>query len=111
MNSSSRASPALGTPVKSSKKPSSGASTSTRKDSIDQYRLDLSGLNIESKDDELAPFTEEPLPSVNYGKEKLIEEVKRSMEAENKGKKKAVSLIVIGGSQTNMRTINRVTTA
>ena len=110
VTSSSRATSGLSTPAKSSKKPSSGASASTRKDSVDQYQLDLSGLNLESKNDELAPFTEEPLPSVNYGKENLIEEVKRSMEAESKGKKKTISLIVIGRSQMNIRTINHTTT-
>ena len=100
--SSSRTSSLLSTPVKSSKKLStlsSGASTPTRKSSsIDQRQLDLFSLNIDSKDDQLAPVTEEPLPIVSYAKEKLIDEVKKSLEQEGGGKRKGISLVVIGMS-------------
>lgn len=85
--------------MKSSKKSkalSSGTSTPTRKGTVDQRQLDLSGLNIEWKDNELAPVIEDPLPVVNFVKEKLIEEVKRSMEVEGEGRKKGISLVVIG---------------
>lgn len=98
--SSSRASSVLSTPVKSSKKLStlsSGASTPTRKSSIDQRQLDLFSLNLD-KDDQLAPVTEEPLPIVSYAKEKLIDEVKKSLEQEGGGKRKCISLVVIGMS-------------
>lgn len=88
--------------MKSSKKLStlsSGASTPTRKSSsIDQRQLDLFSLNIDSKDDQLAPVTEEPLPIVSYAKEKLIDEVKKSLEQEGEGKRKGISLVVIGMS-------------
>ena len=100
------------TPVKSSKKSktlSSGTSTPTRKCSVDQRQLDLSGLNIESKDIELAPVIEDPLPVVNYAKEKLIEEVKRSMEVEHEGRKKGVSLVVIGRSCVYFHTASQIT--
>ena len=88
--------------MKSSKKLStlsSGASTPTRRSSsIDQRQLDLFSLNLDSKDDQLAPVTEEPLPIVSYAKEKLIDEVKKSLEQEGGGKKKCISLVVIGMS-------------
>ena len=74
---------------------SSGASTPARKSSVDQRQLDLSGLNLDTRD-ELAPVTEEPLPMVNYAKDKLIDEVRRSLGSEGEGKKKSISLVVIG---------------
>ena len=98
--SSSRASSGLSTPVKPAKKLlalSSGTSTPTRKTPIDQRQLDLSSLNLDSREDQLAPVSEEPLPIV-YAKEKLIEEVKKSLEKEGKGKRKGISLVVIGMS-------------
>lgn len=76
---------------------SSGASTPTRKTSVDQRQLDLSSLNLDLRDDQLAPVSEEPLPIV-YAKEKLIEEVKKSLEKEGKGKRRGISLVVIGMS-------------
>jgi len=77
---------------------SSGTSTPTRKTSIDQRQLDLSSLNLDSREDQLPPVSEEPLPIVSYAKEKLIEEVKKSLEKEGKGKRKGISLVVIGMS-------------
>ncbi|KAF8631149.1 hypothetical protein AX15_002495 [Amanita polypyramis BW_CC] len=96
--SSSRISSALSTPVGPHKKLSalsSGASTPTRESLVDQRLFDLSGLNLDTKEGDLAPVTEEPLPMVNYVKEKLVEEMRRSLESEG-GEKKSISLVVIG---------------
>ncbi|KAK2466434.1 hypothetical protein APHAL10511_002076 [Amanita phalloides] len=96
--SSSRVSSASSTPIKHARKLSvlsSGSSTPTKKSSIDQRQFDISALNLNLKDVQLMPVTEEPLPVVSYAKEKLVEEVMRSLEAQSK-RKKGINLVVIG---------------
>ncbi|KAF8897219.1 EF Tu GTP binding domain-containing protein [Infundibulicybe gibba] len=69
----------------------SGASTPIR--STDQRQLDLSGLNISSDDGPLVP---EEAPKINIAREKLLEEAKKAIDAQNVNNKRGVSLVVIG---------------
>ncbi|TFK73002.1 hypothetical protein BDN72DRAFT_835319 [Pluteus cervinus] len=70
----------------------SGTATPPRGVVADQRQLDLSGMNLGSKED-VTNVVEEP-PKVAIAKEKLIEEVKKTMEAETQ--KKGLNLVVIG---------------
>ncbi|KAJ7228959.1 EF Tu GTP binding domain-containing protein [Mycena pura] len=55
---------------------------------LDQRQLDLSGLNLLNN----PPPKAEEAPKVTYARDKLLEEVRKSMEAQEKG----LSLVVIG---------------
>ena len=73
------------------------ASTSARagfvnRTHLDQQQLDISSLNLESKEE--VAFEDEPLPKASIAREKLLEEARRSFE--DPSRKKAVSLVVIG---------------
>ncbi|KAF4602370.1 Hsp70 suppressor, GTPase facilitates ribosomal subunit dissociation [Pleurotus pulmonarius] len=77
----------VGTPRKTS-----GTSTPLRGAGVDQRQLDLSGLNLGPKDD--TPSVAEEPPKMSFAREKLLEEAKKALDAENV--KKGVSLVVIG---------------
>ncbi|KAL0580789.1 hypothetical protein V5O48_001254 [Marasmius crinis-equi] len=68
----------------------SGVSTPTPTRSVDQRTLDISGLNLNTKEEKVV---EEPPPKVNYEREKLLEEAKKALDSEGK---RVVSLVVIG---------------
>lgn len=82
-----------GTPVKNTKKASSVPvrSTPTRRRSLDQQQLDVSGLNLEEKE---SSAVVEELPKMTFAREKLLEEVKRINDAQDE--RKGVSVVVIG---------------
>ncbi|KAL1732735.1 P-loop containing nucleoside triphosphate hydrolase protein [Schizophyllum commune] len=69
----------------------SGAATPAR--GVSQQQLDLSGLNIGEKEEKPV---DEPPPKAVFAREKLLEEARRAIEAEEARGKKAVSLVVIG---------------
>jgi elongation factor 1 alpha-like protein len=66
----------------------------------DQRHFDLSGLNLTAEDNTLS-LTEEP-PKVAIARDKLLEEVKRTLESQGVDDKKGVSLVVIGKSNQNI---------
>jgi len=74
-------------------------STTSTPGRVDQRYLDLSGLNLNPKDEFSQP-AEEP-PKMTITRDKLLEDVKGTLEAQNE--KKGVSLVVIG-------TLNQVST-
>ncbi|KAF8224800.1 hypothetical protein L208DRAFT_1118019, partial [Tricholoma matsutake] len=61
---------------------------------FDPRHLDLSALNIAPRDETGDDFSEEP-PKMSFAREKLMEEAKRVIEADNENTKKGVSLVVI----------------
>lgn len=75
--------------------PSKKAGTSTPVRGFDPRHLDLSALNIAPRDETGDDFSEEP-PKMSFAREKLMEEAKRVIEADNENTKKGVSLVVIG---------------
>ncbi|KAJ7067973.1 P-loop containing nucleoside triphosphate hydrolase protein [Mycena amicta] len=58
---------------------------------VDQRELDLSALNLVNNE---APKVEE-VPKASYARDKLLEEVRASLETQGKGKR-ALSIVVIG---------------
>jgi elongation factor 1 alpha-like protein len=94
------------TPTKvgsSAKRGGTGAVTPKVTKATGQQDLDIAGLNLGEKEKEMEP---EELPKVMMAKEKLLEEVKRSIEARDSGDKQAISLIVVG--KKNIPSIQRV---
>lgn len=94
----SRTASPTGTPLrgpKGLKKSKSGTSTPLRVPtrSDDQGQFDISALNLGEKDED--SVFEEP-PKTSIAKEKVLEEAKKSLDAEVKGGRKGVSLVVIG---------------
>lgn len=85
------ASPAPNIPIKKLKPAKSGTSTPFRGSTVDQRMLDLSALNLTSKEE--APIVEE-IPKMNLEKEKVLEEARKALEAS--AAKKGVSLVIIG---------------
>lgn len=71
--------------------------TSAPKAVSTQQELDISGLNLGKKD---APQTEEPPPKASMSRDKLLEEVRKALDAQDKEQRKALSLVVIGGSSS-----------
>jgi elongation factor 1 alpha-like protein len=71
----------------------SGSSTPVR--GVDPRYLDLSALNLTPQDENNDAVGEEP-PKMSFAREKLIEEARRVIEANNQNQKKGVSLVVIG---------------
>ncbi|KDQ29039.1 hypothetical protein PLEOSDRAFT_1075871 [Pleurotus ostreatus PC15] len=66
----------VGTPRKTS-----GTSTPLRGAGVDQRQLDLSGLNLGPKDE--GPSVAEEPPKMSFAREKLLEEAKKALDAEN----------------------------
>jgi len=97
--SSSRPTSGMNTPNTPTKKKGglllkkSGSSTPVR--GIDPRQLDLSALHLTPRDENGDAVAEEP-PKMTFAKEKLIEEARRVIEADNENRKKGVSLVVIG---------------
>lgn len=60
---------------------------------MDQQQLDMAGLNLNDTLTRKKQDTEEP-PKVNMAKEKVLEEAKRALEADEG--KKGISIVVIG---------------
>lgn len=87
--SSSRLSTAPSTPKKASKSLKSGTSTPVR---ADPRQLDISALNLTSKEDEVP--MDEPPPKITIAREKVLEEAQKAIDGD--GSKKGVSLVVIG---------------
>lgn len=85
----------MGTPTKTKKAISSGFSTPVKKVSIDQQQIDISGLNLEDKRANVNEVAEEP-PKMTIAREKILEEAKRALDAEDKHTKKGISIVVIG---------------
>ncbi|KNZ79571.1 HBS1-like protein [Termitomyces sp. J132] len=90
--SSSRPSSALSTPTKkkiglAGKK--SGSTTPAR--GMDPRQLDLSALNLSNDDDDDAK--PEEMPHISFAKDKLLEEAKRAIEAEDGNAKKGSTLM------------------
>jgi elongation factor 1 alpha-like protein len=88
-----------GTPSKGGKKAmasiaSSGTSTPARKNNTtDQQQLDMAGLNLSDTLTGKKQIVEEP-PKVSMAREKVLEEAKRALEADEG--KKGISIVVIG---------------
>ncbi|KAG5716062.1 HBS1-like protein [Termitomyces sp. T112] len=61
---------------------------------MDPRQLDLSALNLSNDDDDDAK--PEEMPHISFAKDKLLEEAKRAIEAEDGNAKKGVSLVVVG---------------
>ncbi|KAH0839622.1 P-loop containing nucleoside triphosphate hydrolase protein [Lanmaoa asiatica] len=95
----------IGTPTKSWKKAGassqqsrkSGATSPARTNSggLDYMLLDLSAANLQPREDE-SLRVDEPVPRIAMGREKLLEEARRELQASGQGAKKGVSLVVIG---------------
>jgi len=85
----------IGSPTKGAKKATigSGTSTASRNIVMDQQQLDMTGLNLNDPLTRKKQDMEEP-PKVNMAKEKVLEEAKRALEAEEG--KKGISIVVIG---------------
>ncbi|RDB20476.1 HBS1-like protein [Hypsizygus marmoreus] len=94
---SSRPSSAVSTPTKKKPGPAvkkhSGSLTPAR-GPVDQKHLDLSALNL-TRDDNGGDAIEEP-PKLSFAREKLLEEAKRALDAEEENQKRGISLIVVG---------------
>ncbi|GLB33494.1 putative elongation factor Tu C-terminal domain [Lyophyllum shimeji] len=93
--SPSRPPSGLSTPTKKKPGPGakkSGASSPAR--GIEPRLLDLSALHI-SNDEEVDAVREES-PKMSFAREKLLEEAKRTIEAEGAGQRKGVSMVVVG---------------
>lgn len=93
----SRGNTPAGTPTKGAKKNTasitSGVSTPARKYTVDQQQMDISGLNLNDTLTGKKPVTEEP-PKVDMAREKVLEEAKRALEADEG--RKGISIVVIG---------------
>lgn len=58
-----------------------------------QQDLDISGLNLDAKE---TPPSEEPPPKVSMSRQQLLEEVRKTLDAQDAEQKRALSLVVIG---------------
>lgn len=72
----------------------SGALTPRGTGGLDAQMLDMAALNLMSKEGE-SPV-DEPPPKIALERGKLLQEVRKVLEAQGMGDKKAVSLVVIG---------------
>jgi len=63
---------------------------------VDQQQMDMSGLNLNDKATE-AGIIEEPL-KIGVSRERILEEAKHLLDAENQDGKKGISIVVIGKS-------------
>ena len=61
---------------------------------LDQSHLDMAGLNLE--DDTPLEFIPEEPPKPPAAIEKLIEEAKKALTAQEKGEKRSLSMVVVG---------------
>ncbi|KAF7331874.1 HBS1-like protein [Mycena kentingensis (nom. inval.)] len=87
---SSRSASPMGNLVKgSSRKPTAKAPLASQ--IVDQRELDIAGLNLVNKE----PVKNEEVPKVSYARDKLLEEVRSSLELQERGKK-PLSIVVIG---------------
>ena len=75
----------------------SGASTPVRRplgtEKADQQLLDISGLNLQVEEPQVI---EEEIPKVTLAREKLLEEVAKTLQTGTDDGKKGVNLVVIG---------------
>lgn len=62
---------------------------------MEQSQLDIAGLNLNDPDDVLEFVPEEP-PKPPAAIEKLIEEAKAALTAQEKGEKRSLSIVVVG---------------
>ena len=86
----------------------SGTSTPTRAVAVvDQGYLDVSGLNLGTREGEPSRGTETP-PAMTFAKEKLLEEARRSFQVQEESGQLGINLVVIGKA-TFERIINVVT--
>lgn len=99
-SSSSRPASGMNTPKNSSNStpkkgvPSKKSGSSTPIRGVDPRHLDLSALNLTPRA-ERDDVVDEP-PKVTFARERLIEEARRSIEADDENTKKGISLVVIG---------------
>ncbi|KAJ7688427.1 P-loop containing nucleoside triphosphate hydrolase protein [Mycena rosella] len=89
--SSSRAASPMGNLARGGKK-GTPAKKVTPSVNLDQRQLDLSGLNLTNNE----PTRVEEAPKVNFAQDKLLEEVRKSMESQGEKGKQRLSLVVIG---------------
>lgn len=68
----------------------------SRRATVDQQQMDMSGLNLKDKAPE-AEVIDEP-PKITVSREKILEEAKHVLDAENQNGKKGISIVVIGKS-------------
>lgn len=74
--------------------PSGQSSTSKfaqQRSHLDQQAIDISSLNLDTKDAEDVVY--EPPPKISLARERVLEEARKALETSGK---KAVSLVVIG---------------
>ncbi|KAF7301549.1 Tr-type G domain-containing protein [Mycena indigotica] len=96
---SSRAASPMGSLAKGPKKTSTTspkptttpAKSATPGRNVDQRELDLSALNLVNDE----PLGDEEIPKASFARDKLLQEVRTSLEIQEKGKK-ALSIVVIG---------------
>lgn len=69
----------------------SGTATPVR--TLDSREIDISGLNLRATGDGGPPI-DDPPPKIAIAREKLLEEIKKTLDI--KDEKKAISLVVIG---------------
>jgi len=79
----------------------SGTSTPVRRslgtEKSDQQLLDLAGLNLQVEEPQVI---EEEIPKVALAREKLLEEVAKTLQTGVEGGKKGINLVVIGDVPT-----------
>lgn len=78
----------------------SGVSTPVRRplgtEKVDQQLLDISGLNLQIEEPQVI---DEEIPKVTLAREKLLEEVSKTLQMGTDGGKKGVNLVIIGAVQ------------
>lgn len=75
----------------------SGSSTPVRRplgtEKVDQQLLDISGLNLQIEEPQVV---DEEMPKATIAREKLLEEVTKTLQTGTDGGKKGVNLVIIG---------------
>ena len=85
------------TPTKTPKKSAHGAikEHTPAKQPSGQAQLDIAGLNLGPKEEDSELVEEEP-PKAAIALDRLLEQVKAELEAQEKAEKRGLSLVVIG---------------
>lgn len=94
---SQKPSSAIASPARGPKKATSIGIKSvvpSRQQFADQQEMDMSALNL--KDDSERVVSIEEAPKITIAREKVLEEARRALDAENRTGKKSISIVVIG---------------
>ena len=85
------------TPAKTTKKtaPAMAKDSTPAQQASSQAQLDISGLNLGQKDE---PVVEEEPPKAAIALDKLLEQVKAELRAQEHAEKRGLSLVVIGAT-------------